>query len=92
MPHPVPNSFTSYHLTEDEQRQAEQLSSLTVANIHNLRSNIAQEKLTLTFTNQQDFIQQEAFLRGQLDILTYLLDCNENSQQFHHIITNTTQE
>ena len=85
---PIPNTFTSYRLTEEESREGAKLSSLTVACIHNLRSSIAEEKLRLTFTPNDtlSYTQQEAYLRGQLDRLSHLLELNEDAQQYQHII------
>lgn len=87
---PLPNSFTNYTLTEEEQKQADQLPSLTVASLHNLRSNIAHEILALTYDPQNPlaFQQQDSYLKGQLAILSYLLDCNETAQQYHTIKEN----
>jgi hypothetical protein len=91
MPNPKLNTFSSYNLTEDEEKSGSQLSSLNVAMIQNLRSSIAEEKLNLVFTPNDvlSYTQQEAYLKGQLDILSFLLNQNEDSQQYHHI---TTQE
>ena len=88
----ITNYFTSYELTEADQKQGAQLSTLTVAVLHNLRSTAAQDKINLVFTPNDtlSFLQQEAYLKGQIDLLTYILDSNEDSQQFHHI--NTTKE
>ena len=82
MAHPSNNTFSTYKLTEEEQRNGSILSSLTVAVIQNLRSGIAEEKIRLTIdpNNTLSFIQQEAYLRGQLDILTYLLDTNDEQR------------
>jgi hypothetical protein len=84
-----PNSFTTYTLVEEEQKLADQLSSLTVASISNLRSNIAHEILALTYNplNPLEFQQQDSYLKGQLAILSYLLDCNEAAHQYHHTET-----
>jgi hypothetical protein len=92
MAHPIPNTFSSYNLTEQELKLGAQLSSLNVAVIQNLRSTIAEEKLNLVFTPNDvlSYTQQEAYLKGQLDILQHLLTSNEDSQQFHTI--NTQQE
>lgn len=90
MPTPAVNTFTSYHLNEKEAVISQQLSHLNVAFIQNLRSQIAEEKLALKFDPSTPlvFVQQEASLAGQLDILTYLLNCNEESQtQKSHNIT-----
>lgn len=89
MAHPANSTFTSYTLTEDEARNGSILTSLNIAAIQNLRCKIAEEKLNLTFTPNDvlSFTQQEAYLKGQLDILSHLLDLNEEAQQYHHIET-----
>jgi len=91
MPNPKLNTFSSYNLTQEEEKSGSQLSSLNVAMVQNLRSSIAEEKLNLVFTPNDvlSFTQQEAYLKGQLDILSFLLNQNEDSQQYHHI---TSQE
>ena len=87
MSHPISNTFTTYSLSEDEIRAGQQLNSLNVAVLQNQRSQIAEEKLGLVFTPNDvlSFTQQEAYLKGQLDLLSYILAANEESQQFHHI-------
>ena len=85
---PANNTFTSYQLSEEDSRNGAMLTSLNVAVIQNLRSSIAEEKLRLPFTPNDvlTYSQQEAHLRGQIDILTHLLDLNEDAQQYQHII------
>ncbi len=92
MAHPIANTFSSYTLNEQEVKLGSQLTSLNVAVIQNLRSTIAEEKLNLVFTPNDvlSYTQQEAYLKGQLDILQHLLTTNEDSQQYHTI--NTQQE
>lgn len=94
MAHPANNTFSSYTLSEDESRNSVMLTSLNIAAIQNLRCSIAEEKLRLPFTPNDvlSYTQQEAYLRGQLDILSHILDLNEDAQQYHHITTNQTKE
>ena len=86
MSHPIPNTFTSFSLSEDEQKAGATLTSLNVAFIQNLRAQIAEEKLNLAFLPNDilTYTQQEAHLKGQLDALNYILAANEESQKFHH--------
>ena len=88
MAHPANNTFSSYSLSEEEYRNGALLSSLNVASLQNLRCSIAEEKLRLPFTPNDvlSYTQQEAYLRGQLDILSHLLDLNEDAQQYQHTI------
>lgn len=83
----VDNTFSTYELTAEEQVLSDQLSQLNVAKIQNLRSQIAEEKLNLVFTPNDTltYTQSEAYLKGQLDLLTFLLQSHEEANQFHKI-------
>lgn len=85
MSHPIPNTFSSFALSADEQKAGQTLTSLNVAVLQNQRSSIAEEKLALAFdpANPQAFMQQEAYLKGQLDILNYILAAHGESSQSH---------
>ncbi len=82
-----PNSFTSYKLTADEAKRGAQLNTLNLAVIQNLLASITEEKLNLPFTPNDiyTYTQQEAHLRGQIDILRYLIQSNEESQMYHDL-------
>lgn len=82
---PISNTFQSYDLAEDEARNGAILTSLNIAVLQNLRTNIAEEKLNLIFTPNDvlSYTQQEAFLKGQLDILSFLINSSIESQQSH---------
>lgn len=77
--------FSSYTLTQEEQLAGETLSALSIQVLHNLRSRLAEQKLYLPFTPNDvlAYAQQEAFLTGQLELLTFLIDSAEaaNSHQ-----------
>lgn len=68
--------FAAVKLTDLENVEGFKLTSLTLAVLQNLRATVASEKLRLEFNpnNPGDFIQQEAYKRGQLDLLTYIID------------------
>ena len=87
MPAQKQNTFTSFELNAEETKLGCVLTTLNVAKIQNLRSQIAEEKLNLVFTPNDvlSYTQQEAYLKGQLDILSHLLAENESSQQFHNL-------
>ena len=75
----VPNVFTSYVLTEQEQIEG---SILTIAQkevIQNRLSDTAAEKLALPFdpSNPMEFAQEEAYKRGHIDALQFILDVSE---------------
>lgn len=83
------SSFKTFDLTPTEQATAQQLSTLNVQFIQNLRAQVAEEKLNLPFTPNDilSYTQKEAHLKGQLDVLSYLLACNEESQpQYNQIV------
>jgi hypothetical protein len=72
----IPNQFTSYSLTQDEELQGSIFSLLQTYVLQNELSICAMEKNALEF-NPSDpiaFAQQEAALKGKIELLTYLLD------------------
>ena len=75
----IPHSFNRYELNEDEQRAGQALSLSNQAVIQNLIATISEEKLHLVLdaTNITAYAQQEAYLRGQLDILRHILDLSQ---------------
>ena len=81
------NAFTKFPLSETEERAGAILTSLNLAAIQNMRADIAQSKINLPFTPNDplSYAQEEAYLRGQLDILLHLIDRSNESQPFHHI-------
>ena len=81
MSHPIPNTFSTYSLTPQEQRAGMMLTPMNIAVIQNLRSSIAEEKLNLVFTPNDvlSYTQHESYLKGQMDILSHLLNCNEEA-------------
>lgn len=89
MSHPIPNTFTTYALSADELKAGQILTSLNVSVLQNQRAQIAEEKLALKFTpnDVQSYLQQEAYLSGQLDLINYILAAHEESSQQHHTFT-----
>ena len=72
----IANSFTAYQLTDEEVLAG---SVFTIAQrevLQNLLSVNAEERLTLEYdvTNPTTFIQQDAYKRGWIDCLKYILD------------------
>lgn len=78
----IPNSFSSYNLTDKETLNGSVLTGLQKQVVKNLQAVCAEEKLRLEFNpdNTSAFIQQEAYKRGQLDLLTYLLENSDLSE------------
>lgn len=77
-----PNSFTSYELTVKEQLLGSVLSSPQKLVIQNERAIVAEEKIALEYdpNNPGNYTQNEAYLRGKLDILSYLLELSDTAE------------
>ncbi len=75
----IPSTFSTYALSEEELKSGVQFSSSQKGVIQNLIADLATQKLGLEFDTAapQQFIQQEAFLAGQIKILQYLLSLSE---------------
>lgn len=73
--------FETYDMPEQEALSASILNQSNLQYLHNLRTAIAHQKLHLKFdvANPQAFIQEEAYLKGQLDMITTLIDASEFS-------------
>ena len=87
----IPHSFNKYLLTDEETRSGHILTESNKAVIQNLIADAAQGKINLTLDpqNLNAYIQQESFLKGQIEILNYLLDMHDTLLQ--SIQTNSTQ-
>lgn len=75
----IPNTFTTYELTSEEQNAGATLTTANQHTIQNLISSAAQLKVNLTFDPDKPtaFLQEEARLNGEIRILSYLLECND---------------
>ncbi len=76
MPTFIPNAFTKVEWTSvEEEKQAGIFSELNIIYLISLRGIIAQEKLSLNYTVDapMKFLQNEAFLTGQLELLNKLI-------------------
>lgn len=72
--------FTAVDFTSaEEERAAHALNPYTLAWIKSLRADAAQDRLDLAFDPQNplQFAQAEAALKGQIQILTHIIDCHE---------------
>lgn len=78
----IPNTFTSYELTEKEQLEGMILSSLQKQVLQNERAQIAEEKLNLDFNPAEpdSFIQADAFKKGQLAVIAWQLASSEAAE------------
>lgn len=88
------SSFTKIALSDDDQILGQALSSNTVAVLQNMRAQIAEEKLHLTLdpVKTLEFVQQEAYLRGQLDIISHIINCSADVQKMHTINDSPQQQ
>lgn len=77
MPKLLDSTFTRYEFSAEEQIQAPILSSLQRMYLQNELAMVAEKKISLSFTDTQEFIQNEALLTGQIQLLTFLLDNSE---------------
>jgi len=71
-----PNQFTSYTLSPNDELQGSILTDLQRKVIQNLLADIAMEKLFLDYDPEHPlhFTQKEAHAKGQIEILTYILN------------------
>lgn len=74
-----PNTFTSYDLTLEEELSGSILTLQQTQVLQNMLSSIAEEKLALEFDPMKPevFSQAEAYKRGQLDLILYILENSE---------------
>lgn len=75
----IPNSFTSYELTPQEQLQGSILNTLQLQVLHNHLADIAEEKLALDYNPEHPLLyaQTEAALNGNIKFINYLIDASE---------------
>lgn len=75
--------FQVISLSASDVTNGQILNSLQKAVIQNSRAEIATQKLNLVFTPNDvlSYTQQEAYLKGQLDILQNLLDVSLASEE-----------
>lgn len=78
----ITNSFAKYDLTPAEYKSSVMLTNLQKVGIQNLISDVAEEKINLTYDplNPVQFAQQEADLTGKLTILRHILDLSEAAE------------
>lgn len=76
---PIPNVFTSYHLSPDEEAVAQTLNHLQKQYLHNCRAEVAESKLRLKVDpsspgGEQQFFLDQAFKDGMIAAYTALID------------------
>lgn len=80
---PIPNEFTSYELTNEEELLARTLSTLQEAAIRNELSVCATQKLNVQFdvANPAAFGTTVAYIDGQIAALRWLLASSDAAKQ-----------
>ena len=83
----IPNIFTSYVLTPDELKSGQSLSLVQIRVMQNLMSEAAQERVNLIYDplNPLLFVQRDAELKGQIGILTYLINYSNEINEINEI-------
>ena len=81
--HLTPNSFSSYHLSEDDALEGSILTTLQKQVIHNLLVARAEEKLSLEFTPDDvaTYTQREASLAGEIAAYRALIANSEFAEE-----------
>jgi hypothetical protein len=81
----VPNKFTSYQLSEEELTAGYMLSPANVMVVRNELSIAAESKLALVVdpNNIPAFVQAEAYYRGKIDFIEWLLAMNDQVTKEH---------
>ena len=72
----IPHAFNKYEMTEEESQRGNILTLSNQAVIQNLIAEKAEAKLSLQLdpANFNAYIQEEAYLKGQIEILQFLLN------------------
>ena len=83
MAHLIPNDFSSYELTEQEELEGAILTITQKQIIQNYLSAAASEKIGLEYDPEspEKFVQQEASLKGQIDAYRFILAASEAAEE-----------
>lgn len=78
----IPNAFTSWELTPEEELRGAILDLGQTQVIQNHLAQLAEEKLALSYDPSAPdlYTQDEAYKRGQIDLLNYLLEISTTSK------------
>lgn len=85
----IANTFSSYALTEEEQQQGMMLTLTQAQMVHNHRAIAAEAILALKYNPSEPdaFLQEDAYNKGYIAALTYLLDLSDSARaatEFSH--------
>lgn len=77
------NTFSTFEHTEQEATAAAILTQLQKEYLRNLMAEAAELRIRLVYTpaSAQEFLQQEAYYKSRIEILQYLLDNSEASEE-----------
>lgn len=91
MAYHIPNSFSTYKLTAEEETIGTMLSPEQTYVLQNKIAEISEQILALEFdvTLPMKFTQDEAFLKGQLSFARFMLD---SSNSLRAALNNPSQE
>lgn len=83
----ITNTFTSFALSPTEENTGSILNQYQLYLLQNDLSTVAEQKLNLTYDphNHIEVALQDAYLKGQLDFIRYLLSRHEDA-----IVNNTS--
>ena len=86
MPSLNPNSkYQTYNIAPTELVESHFLAPAQRAHLQNQLVDVIEQKLalsaTLTPEGKESYWQQEAYLRGQIDFINYLLECSDRVEE-----------
>lgn len=76
-------SLTAYDLTDEEQSSGSILNQVQKLVLQNEVARISETLLGLTLdtSKQLEFIQQQAYLKGQVDVLKWMLEVSDATER-----------
>lgn len=76
----IPNDFSSWQLSPAEEESGQILTYEQKAVLQNKLAEIVRDKLNITLdvNNPVKFAQEEAYLKGQMDLVVWLLDTSQS--------------
>lgn len=78
----IPNSFTTYELTDEQVLRGSIFTLEQKQVLQNHLATFAEEKLSLDYTPtaKEEFLQKEAYLKAKIELVRYLLDSSTYSE------------
>lgn len=91
---PMETSFVAFTFTEEEMKVARQISPEHKMYLQTLMCSAAESKLALKLDPYKplEFVQEEAYTRGQMDILAMLLNDEEISRPKNAVQIEATKQ